>query len=88
MASTANIGVPEGSNLTSVARKWADEIEALWNAGQPEVKPSNYVNYATGLEPLPSIYGYEEWRLRRLVSLKREYDPQNRFRFYNPIVES
>lgn len=80
--------VPPGSDpkLTSVARKWADDVRDLWNIGQPHVEPSNYVNYATGLEPLTSIYGYEEWRLEKLVDLKHKYDPQNRFRFYNPII--
>lgn len=72
--------------MRHVARKWADDVRDLWNIGQPGVEPSNYVNYATGLETLTSIYGYEEWRLERLVGLKHKYDPQNRFRFYNPII--
>ncbi|KAK7931188.1 hypothetical protein PG985_001900 [Apiospora marii] len=82
--------VPPGSDsaLTAAARKWADDVRDLWNGGQPHVAPSNYVNYATGLEPLSSIYGYEEWRLQRLVDLKHTYDPQNRFRFYNPIIRA
>ncbi|KAK3934355.1 hypothetical protein QBC46DRAFT_368250 [Diplogelasinospora grovesii] len=79
---------PEYSNLTSVANQWAAEIRDIWNAGQPGVRPYNYVNYANGSEPVPSMYGYEEWRLERLVGLKAAYDPLNRFRFYNPIVQS
>lgn len=78
--------VPPGSNLTSVAEKWSQDIRDLWNEGQPGVQESNYVNYATGLESLPSIYGHEEWRLRKLVGLKARYDPENKFRYYNPII--
>ncbi|KAJ2982867.1 hypothetical protein NUW58_g6354 [Xylaria curta] len=82
------VEVPPGLNasLTAVATQWANDIRDLWNQGQPSVKPSNYVNYATGFESLPSIYGYEQWRVKKLVDLKHKYDPQNKFRFYNPII--
>ena len=46
---------------------------------------SAYVNYAHGDEPLGAIYGYEPWRLERLRSLKKQYDPDFKFKFYNPI---
>ena len=46
---------------------------------------SAYINYAHGDEPLEAIYGYEPWRLERLRSLKKQYDPDFRFKFYNPI---
>lgn len=39
-------------------------------------------------ETLESIYGYESWRLDRLRSLKVAYDPENRFRFFVPIVSN
>jgi hypothetical protein len=29
---------------------------------------------------------YEPWRLDKLRSLKAKYDPQNRFRYFEPIV--
>jgi hypothetical protein len=50
------------------------------------VKPHAYVNYANGFESLPDIYGHEPWRLRRLRALKAAYDPNNKFKYYNPIV--
>ncbi|PYH87796.1 FAD-binding domain-containing protein [Aspergillus ellipticus CBS 707.79] len=75
-----------GSNLTHVAAQWAKEVVDLWNAGQPTRQPSTYVNYANGFESLESTYGYEPWRLERLRGLKAKYDPQNRFRFYEPII--
>jgi hypothetical protein len=45
-----------------------------------------YVNYAHGDEPLGAVYGWEAWRLERLSALKKKYDPQNRMRYYVPIV--
>jgi hypothetical protein len=44
-----------------------------------------YVNYANGEEPRPEMYGYDA-RLVRLTKLKQQWDPENRFGFYNPIV--
>lgn len=79
---------PEYANLTGVANQWAADIRDVWNNGQPGVPEVNYVNYANGSESLQSIYGYEPWRLERLTALKAAYDPQNKFRFYNPIVQS
>lgn len=78
--------IDEGSDLTEEAQQFAAEVRDLWNAGQPERKPSTYVNYAAGGESLESLYGWEPWRLQRLLRLKAKYDPNNRFRFYNPII--
>ncbi|RWA04937.1 hypothetical protein EKO27_g10166 [Xylaria grammica] len=80
--------VPDGSDLLDAANQWAKESTDIWNAGQPDRQPKTYVNYAMGhdYETLDSIYGYESWRLERLRSLKATYDPENRFRFYVPIV--
>jgi hypothetical protein len=44
-----------------------------------------YVNYANGEESKPEMYGYDA-RLTKLAKLKGEWDPKNRFGFYNPIV--
>ncbi|RAK79553.1 FAD-binding oxidoreductase, partial [Aspergillus fijiensis CBS 313.89] len=45
----------------------------------------SYVNYALGDESPEQIYGYEEWRLDKLKELKKKYDPERRFSFYEPI---
>ena len=82
--------VPEGSDLLDAANAWAKESTDIWNGGQPSRRPKLYVNYAMGhdYETLESIYGYEPWRLERLRSLKVAYDPENRFRFFVPIVSN
>ncbi|OTB15810.1 hypothetical protein K445DRAFT_317456 [Daldinia sp. EC12] len=47
---------------------------------------SIYMNYAHGNEKLEAMYGYEPWRLERLRSLKRRYDPKGFFNFYNSVL--
>jgi hypothetical protein len=49
-----------------------------------------YVNYgnttSTMQDPLEALYGYEPWRLEKLRALKRKYDPENVFRWYQPLL--
>jgi FAD/FMN-containing dehydrogenase len=68
------------------AAAWAEEVRQQWAAGQPGIPIDAYVNYANGLETVEERYGHEQWRIDRLRGLKAKYDPQNRFRFFNPIV--
>ncbi|KAL8994704.1 MAG: hypothetical protein Q9169_005389 [Polycauliona sp. 2 TL-2023] len=72
--------------LIALAEDWRDETMALFNAGQAGRKPRVYVNYAAGYESLEARYGYEPWRMDRLRQLKTQYDPYNRFAWYNPII--
>lgn len=44
-----------------------------------------YVNYANGEESKPEVYG-DKARLTKLAKLKRVWDPNNKFSYYNPIV--
>ena len=68
------------------AYTWSKEAVALIENGQVPRRPqSTYVNYAHGDEPLEAIYGWEPWRLEKLKSLKKQYDPDFKFKFYNPI---
>ncbi|KAF5555327.1 fad binding domain-containing protein [Fusarium napiforme] len=50
-----------------------------------------YVNYgnttSTMQDPPEALYGYEPWRLEKLRRLKRIYDPENVFRWYQPLTE-
>lgn len=68
--------------------EWAHEVDDLWNTGRPDNRVDAYVNYANGFEGVKHWYGSEEWRLEKLYRLKAQYDPSNRFRFYNPLVAS
>ena len=80
-----NAVVPNPDN-EQAALAWAAEVRDQWNAGQPNHTIDAYINYATGLETLEQHYGHERWRIERLQGLKAQYDPYNRFRYYNPIV--
>lgn len=50
-----------------------------------------YVNYgnttSTMRDPPEALYGYEQWRLEKLRRMKHIYDPDNVFRWYQPLVE-
>ncbi|KAK3901903.1 6-hydroxy-D-nicotine oxidase [Staphylotrichum tortipilum] len=71
------------SSLAQEAVRWG---EAMRTAAFGTAQRRTYVNYAFGDESLEAMYGYEPWRLEKLRGLKRKYDPENRFRFYAPIV--
>ncbi|KAK4151547.1 6-hydroxy-D-nicotine oxidase [Chaetomidium leptoderma] len=71
------------STLDAIAERWGDAMETAAFGGSER---RTYVNYAHGHESLQALYGYEPWRLQKLQALKRKYDPENRFRFYAPIV--
>jgi len=82
-----DIPYPTNHSLDAPAQKWVQDTVDLWNAGQPKWrKPSAYVNYASGNEPMEQWYGYEPWRLAKLRALKKRYDPNGRFNYYNPIT--
>ncbi|KAL9012927.1 MAG: hypothetical protein Q9173_002348 [Seirophora scorigena] len=84
LASILTVYAPNPS-LDKTAISWARQVRDLMHAGQPARKRNAYVNYAFGDETQEQVYGYEPWRLERLRGLKRKYDPQGRFNFYEPI---
>lgn len=65
-------------------RRWRDDIFKPEHSGYPV--ESVYMNYAHGDEPLQAMYGWEPWRLERLRSLKKRYDPHGFFNFYNSVL--
>ena len=65
-----------GRNLRGFLLEASDEPEHL----------RAYVNYAHGDEKLEDMYGHEAWRIEKLRGLKKKWDPENRMRFYAPIV--
>lgn len=73
----------------AIASDFANKARQIWHASDlPGGQMTAYPNYANGDESLEALYGYEPWRLERLRALKKQYDPYNRFRFYNPILRN
>lgn len=70
---------PFGEMANEFARGLREEIAAA--SGYPGV--SAYVNYAWGDETLEQIY--REDKLHRLTALKRHWDPDNVFGYWNGI---
>ncbi|KAF4457203.1 hypothetical protein F53441_767 [Fusarium austroafricanum] len=73
--------------LDAAAQEHGEKLRQhlLEASGDPEHLRA-YVNYAHGFESLESMYGYEPWRIEKLKALKKKWDPENRMRFYAPIV--
>ncbi|KAI4243322.1 MAG: hypothetical protein L6R40_003494 [Gallowayella cf. fulva] len=70
----------------AIAALFGNRMRDIWHAGDtPGRNVTAYVNYAAGDESLEAKYGYESWRLDRLRALKKTYDPEHKFRFYNDI---
>ncbi|RYP66672.1 hypothetical protein DL771_007671 [Monosporascus sp. 5C6A] len=65
-------------------RSWRDRVARPEHSGYDN--QAVYVNYAHGDESLEAMYGYEPWRLQRLRSLKRRYDPHGFFNHYNSVL--
>ncbi|KAI0017590.1 FAD binding domain-containing protein [Xylariomycetidae sp. FL0641] len=75
-------------SVAPAADAWAkgvrDEVVKPEHSGYD--RESVYMNYAHGDEPIESLYGYEDWRIQRLRSLKQQYDPRGVFNFYNSVL--
>ncbi|PYI13104.1 FAD-binding domain-containing protein [Aspergillus japonicus CBS 114.51] len=69
--------------LDAAARQWAGDVRAAWRATSGLSGNATYINFAFGDESLEDIYGDNVERLR---SLKRVYDPKNRFNQFFPLV--
>jgi hypothetical protein len=77
----------EGTDPKTTADGYAygEKIRSSFFAGVGKAKKHTYVNYAIGTESFEQMYGYEDWRVKKLKSLKKTLDPKNRFGYYNPI---
>ncbi|KAH8750850.1 FAD binding domain protein [Diaporthe sp. PMI_573] len=69
-----------------IARQGGEELRSIAVGGREDGKLYAYVNYANGYETLEELYGHDPWRLEKLRSTKKAYDPDSRLRFYAPIV--
>jgi Berberine and berberine like len=71
--------------VANAADIWAqtqrDELEEVSDYDKLYV----YQNYVRGDEPLEAIYGCEVWRLEKLETIKRAYDPRDVFNGYHNI---
>ncbi len=78
----------DAASTLIIATGWADPRESeariawareTWSAAQPSAKPSAYVNYLDDDDDhrTEAVYGAN---FRRLVEIKRTYDPENVFR--------
>jgi hypothetical protein len=68
-----------------VSKKYGKIIQNALFKGTGLKGRHTYVNYANGDESLAEIYG-EPWRVQKLKQLKKKYDQNERFNFYNPLA--
>jgi hypothetical protein len=74
------------NSLDELAYKTAAKLRGILIDGAKEMGGHySYVNYAYGAESPGEVYGAEN--LPRLRQLKKEYDPQNRFRWTAAVVD-
>ncbi|KAH7408321.1 hypothetical protein DE146DRAFT_752456 [Phaeosphaeria sp. MPI-PUGE-AT-0046c] len=73
--------------VAEAANVWGKGVRDL--LAKPEIsgydKLHAYVNYANKDEPLDALYGYDEERQQRLVSLKKRFDPHGYFNAYRAL---
>jgi hypothetical protein len=75
------------SRLDATAIEFGKKLRSHLLAGSDDPEHLRaYVNYAHGDESLEEMYGLEDWRLEKLRALKKKWDPENRMRWYNPLV--
>ncbi|RYP61604.1 hypothetical protein DL769_007637 [Monosporascus sp. CRB-8-3] len=77
---------PSGPELDKKAADLGESLRQILHQGSGRKELHTYVNYAFGHETQRNWYGYEKWRLERLLELKKKYDPQRKFSFYAPIA--
>lgn len=71
--------------MDSYAIAFGDKLREALHKADGSTDMHSYVNYAHGDETLQELYGFEPWRLTRLKTLKKKYDPERHFDFYSPI---
>ncbi|KAL8894287.1 MAG: hypothetical protein Q9192_004452 [Flavoplaca navasiana] len=77
---------PPSAINDAIATEHGNKARAIWHAGDtPGRNVTAYLDCVNGDEALEVMDGYQSWRLERLRALKKQYDPGNRFWFYDPI---
>lgn len=72
--------VEDRATAEAFARLAKETMQKGWSSKH------TYVNYAVGDEGVEEMYGHDMERLHRLQSLKRKWDPENRFSFNAPLT--
>lgn len=78
--------MPTDAARDKEAAQLGNSLRGILHTGSNESDYRVYVNYAYGDETQIKWYGNEDWRQKRLRSLKAKYDPEGVFSFYAPIV--
>ncbi|OAG01217.1 FAD-binding domain-containing protein [Paraphaeosphaeria sporulosa] len=78
--------IEEDEKLAKEGKDLGEALRDILHVGSGRVTKRTYVNYAFGTESFQEIYGDEFWRRKRLLALKKKYDPSGKFSFYAPIA--
>ncbi|KAF1815559.1 putative FAD-dependent oxidase [Eremomyces bilateralis CBS 781.70] len=70
--------------LQPMVNKWKNEVRERFRATSGFEETKVYVNYAQGDDSQEAMYGAR--KLERLRALKRKWDPNCVFSWYNPII--
>lgn len=76
---------PTDKSGDTAVEQLGNQLREILREGTGNKELHAYVNYRYGTEGPKSWYGYESWRQDRLKTLKKKYDPENKFGFYAPI---
>lgn len=72
--------------LDEVVSGYGENARALLHETSGYKNPRVYANYGHGDEAPEDLYGYEKWRIEKLRDLKRRFDPEGVFNYYNPVT--
>lgn len=76
----------QNAELNAPTEAIGKEFRQMLVNGNADGELHAYINYANGDESLEEVYGHQAWRLEKLRRLKKQYDPENKFGYYSPIV--
>jgi hypothetical protein len=84
---TSYVQYKPNASIDPIAQEFGETLRGfLLEASDDPDHLRAYVNYANGDEPLQAVYGWEDWRLKKLRELKKQWDPKNEMKYYVPFV--
>lgn len=78
--------IDEGEELAKNGTDLGEALREILHVGSGRAVKRTYINYAFGTESVDEIYGVESWRHKKLLDLKKKYDPEGKFIFYAPVA--